>query len=147
VDFPMKCKLGGSTAAEQFVDASDDFTDANGAIEHGVDRRQGDAFASRGDQDGGHAPNEGLDDVIACDLGGRFKNDHSRHLSRGDGTACVVNEFHAKRVDAAFAEFGTNTGAQGPIASDDENGWHLATTPGHISRAPGLSAFPQDSIG
>jgi hypothetical protein len=147
VDFPMKCKLGGGTVAEQFVNASDDFTDANGAIEHGVDRRQGDGFGSRGDQDGGHAPNEGLDDVTACDLGGRLKNDHRRHLSRGDGTACVVNEFHAKRVDAAFAEFGTNTGTQGPIASDDENGWHLATTPGRKSRAPGLSAFPQDSIG
>ena len=142
MDFPMKCKLGGSTAAEQFVDASDDFTDANGAIEHGVDRRQGDAFASRGDQDGGHAPNEGLDDVIACDLGGCFKNDHSRHLSRGDGRACVVNEFHAKRVDAAFAEFGTNTGAQGPIASDDENGWHLATTPGVQKPCSGALGFP-----
>ena len=142
MDFPVKCKLGGGTAAEQFADASDDFTDANGAIEHGVDRRQGDGFGSRGDQDGGHAPNEGLEDVITCDLGGRFKNNHSRHLSRGDGTACVVNEFHAKRVNAAFTEFGTNTSAQGPIASDDENGWHLATTPGAQKPCPGALGFP-----
>ena len=147
MDFPVKCKLGGGNAAEQFADASDDFTDANGAIEHGVDRRQGDGFGSRGDQDGGHAPNEGLDDVITCDLGGRFKNDHSRHLSRGDGTACVVNEFHAKRVDAR-----SRSSARTPVRRVQSRAMTktvgiLLRPPGRKSHALGLSAFPQDSIG
>lgn len=117
--------LGGVAAGDDFLHAGDDFADADRTIKDGVDRGQGNCLGARSDQNRGHAFDELLDRGIAGNLRDGFHYDDGGQLARGEGAACVGRGIHPEGVDAAFAKFGANAGAEGPVARDDEDDRHL----------------------
>lgn len=120
----MQAELGRVSLPQKLFGARDDLADAHRPIEHGIDSRQFDGFCPRRNHDRGDALYELQNCRIAGDFGHCLHHDDCGHLPARDGTPRVVDGFHAQRVDAAFAKLRADAGAQRPIASDHENGWH-----------------------
>lgn len=111
---------------QEFEDAGDDFADADWAVEDGCRGRERETFGARGNQHCGHAFDERLDRGVAGKFSSGFQDDHGGHLAFGKDAAGIFGGVHSERLNAAFAEFGAQGRAQSPIASDNEDEWHLA---------------------
>ena len=112
------------SASDKGADLVHDFADGDGAVEYGGNRGKRQPFGAGNDQYCGDALDEILDCGISCEVGRGFQNDGRGSLIIGERAAGVVGGVHAERIDAEFAEFGANGGAQGPVGGHHENGRH-----------------------
>ena len=110
-------------APEEFLDAANDFTDANRAIEHRIDKKRR-GFGSRGNQNRRDAFDKAPNRRVVRDFSNRFDHQGRGHRTGGEGPSDLVRGVHAERLDALFQKFGADTGAQPPIAGDDKDGGH-----------------------
>ena len=115
---------GGMAASDKGADLVHDFADGDGAVDYDGSWGKRQHFGTGSDQDCGDAFDESLDCGIACEVGGGFQNDGDGNLIIGQSAAGVGGRVHAESVDAEFAEFGANAGAQSPVGGDHENCRH-----------------------
>ena len=108
----------------QFENGRNDFADLHGAEQGFCRRVKADGRGTGGDDYGGDASNQFLDDRVRSGLRIRVE-DHSRgYLACGKRGAHLCGSLHPECVNAAFAQLGANPSAERPVFADDVDDWH-----------------------
>src|SRR5487761_140217 len=113
-----------SPACKQFDHSGDDFADLDGTKEDFRGGAERHSCSSRGNDNGWDTAGKRLNGGFGRSLRVDVKDDRRRALTRSDGPGCVRRGLDSKRVNAAFAQLGANSGAELPVFADHEYNWH-----------------------